>query len=660
MPPRWITATLLVLVVAAITLASQVEATHPFSDPLARYSAKVANNRAGVASDLRLHLRFSSPSTLPALFGGIAHHVPPAWGIATDEDVPNGDNVGVLEIALHNPLILASDACPAAPAPALLLKVMLFDASSDSSEADYPDFLPPGEHKARWAGSTSYGSAKIPVNVLVDKRPDIAPGNLMRIFVGTGGLTGLPMIDDPALADCFLLDVGLRVAGKSDSGAHVATNPSLPGIYKFTAILTSWPDPTDLHDHRITLSSKVAIKKADAKYHVDVRDHNPDVATDLIMALRFRDKDQLPRPFGGVTHYAPEAWRIAGDEDVPDGDGVAHLRLRLSVPTDLANVCADVLPEHPSLRLSIPLRDASSDSSATSYPPFLPAGDHQARWTGAIGRLDHRIPVNVLVDETDAGATAMRIFIGRGHLNLHPLAECLSLDVILQVAGHSRTGIPVAVNPAEEGVYSFLAQVLAWPKLSTEPNALKLKASVVIEASPSPKPCDGCPPDDEDSDTVKDETDACPAEPEDIDAHDMADGCPDSGDDDADGLLNLVELLVGTDAANQDTDGDGCTDGNEVGEDERLGGLRNPLIPWDFYDVPGLGGAPPDGEIDLFNDILGVILHYSLDGSPPYDERFDRGPSAGPNSWNMTAPDGSIDLFIDVLGVIKQYGHDCT
>ena len=84
------------------------------------------------------------------------------------------------------------------------------------------------------------------------------------------------------------------------------------------------------------------------------------------------------------------------------------------------------------------------------------------------------------------------------------------------------------------------------------------------------------------------------------------------------------------------------------------GGRRDYLNPNDFYDVN------KDGEIDLFTDILGVIQHYSLDGSPPYDVNFDRGPTAGPNPWNMTAPDGSIDLFTDILGVINQHGHACV
>ncbi len=103
-----------------------------------------------------------------------------------------------------------------------------------------------------------------------------------------------------------------------------------------------------------------------------------------------------------------------------------------------------------------------------------------------------------------------------------------------------------------------------------------------------------------------------------------------------------------------DTDGDGCSDLSENGPDETLGGQRDYRNPWDYYDIDG------DGIVDLFTDILGVISHYSLDGSPPYDANFDRGPSAGPYSWNLTAPDGNIDLFTDVLGVINQNGHVCA
>ena len=108
-----------------------------------------------------------------------------------------------------------------------------------------------------------------------------------------------------------------------------------------------------------------------------------------------------------------------------------------------------------------------------------------------------------------------------------------------------------------------------------------------------------------------------------------------------------------------DTDGDGCSDVRENGPDETLGGLRDYLNPWDFYDVAGLSGPTPDGVIDLLFDVLGVIQHYSPTRAPPYDAHYDRGPTAGPNAWNMTAPDGVIDLLNDILGVIAQHGHDC-
>ncbi len=107
-----------------------------------------------------------------------------------------------------------------------------------------------------------------------------------------------------------------------------------------------------------------------------------------------------------------------------------------------------------------------------------------------------------------------------------------------------------------------------------------------------------------------------------------------------------------------DTDGDGCPDVSENGLDETLGGQRDYKNPYDWYDIN------QDGVIDLLNDILGVIQHYETSGNqlPPYDVVYDRGPSAGPNAWNMTAPDGVIDLLNDILGVILQYSPNpgCT
>ncbi|MCH7699956.1 MAG: PD40 domain-containing protein [Chloroflexi bacterium] len=125
-------------------------------------------------------------------------------------------------------------------------------------------------------------------------------------------------------------------------------------------------------------------------------------------------------------------------------------------------------------------------------------------------------------------------------------------------------------------------------------------------------------------------------------------------------VSGLTVACVAPEMVLSDTDGDGCSDLRENGSDESMGGLRDYLNSNDFYDVLGGGGGPPDQIIDLSNDIFGVIIHYAPTGTEPeYDVDFDRGPSAGPNPWNMTAPDGVIDLSNDIMGVIQQYQHDC-
>lgn len=138
------------------------------------------------------------------------------------------------------------------------------------------------------------------------------------------------------------------------------------------------------------------------------------------------------------------------------------------------------------------------------------------------------------------------------------------------------------------------------------------------------------------------------------------DHSPESADSDDDGLTDRDEIATyGTDPFNADTDGDGCGDGRELFALPSAGGGRDPLNPWDYYDVAGPGGGPPDGIIDLPNDVLSVIQHFSPAGAAPYDVTFDRGPSVGPHPWNMTSPDGAIDLPNDVLGVLLQLGHSC-
>ena len=123
-------------------------------------------------------------------------------------------------------------------------------------------------------------------------------------------------------------------------------------------------------------------------------------------------------------------------------------------------------------------------------------------------------------------------------------------------------------------------------------------------------------------------------------------------DTDGDTITNSIDL---------DDDNDGCSDLQEKGSDETLGGQRDGHNPWDFYDVRGPDQSlTTDGVIDLPNDILGVVQHHPS-GTLGYDAQFDRGPWNGSNSWNGTqGPDGVIDLPNDILGVILQFGHRCV
>jgi hypothetical protein len=99
------------------------------------------------------------------------------------------------------------------------------------------------------------------------------------------------------------------------------------------------------------------------------------------------------------------------------------------------------------------------------------------------------------------------------------------------------------------------------------------------------------------------------------------------------------------------------------------GGLRDPLNFWDFYDVPTAGTAR-DREVSA-TDIFAVMSRFNASGnasidplsSPPpapaYHTAFDRGPSSGPNNWNLTAASGSITSS-DLFAVLAQFGHNCN
>jgi len=101
-----------------------------------------------------------------------------------------------------------------------------------------------------------------------------------------------------------------------------------------------------------------------------------------------------------------------------------------------------------------------------------------------------------------------------------------------------------------------------------------------------------------------------------------------------------------------DSDGDGCTDAQENGTNELLGGRRRYLNPHDYFN------PTHDGE-NRVDDILAVVDQYYVDqGEPGYTQETDR-TLIGPNAWNLGAPDG-LQRVDDILNIVKQYAHDCA
>jgi hypothetical protein len=118
-----------------------------------------------------------------------------------------------------------------------------------------------------------------------------------------------------------------------------------------------------------------------------------------------------------------------------------------------------------------------------------------------------------------------------------------------------------------------------------------------------------------------------------------------------------------------DTDGDGCTDFQEAGYDERFGGLRDAESYWDFFDTPDEANARD--RVITGPDIARVVVRFGSAGnpevdplSPPppapgYHSSFDRGPIQGPHRWSLGEADGAV-VGTDISAIVAQFGHNCA
>ena len=132
-----------------------------------------------------------------------------------------------------------------------------------------------------------------------------------------------------------------------------------------------------------------------------------------------------------------------------------------------------------------------------------------------------------------------------------------------------------------------------------------------------------------------------------------------------------LKVLHCADAAcDPDFDLDGCRDRLERGPSEVLGGLRNAKNFWDFFDTPNASNIRD--RMIAGTDIFRLLGHFGQSGnpnidplSPPpasmaeYHTAFDRGFSAGPHPWSLTAANGSIS-GTDIFAMLSQFGSSCV
>jgi hypothetical protein len=145
-------------------------------------------------------------------------------------------------------------------------------------------------------------------------------------------------------------------------------------------------------------------------------------------------------------------------------------------------------------------------------------------------------------------------------------------------------------------------------------------------------------------------------------------------DTDGDGLTDCEEAVLGTDPLKPDTDGDGCTDGQEVGPDPALGGGRDPLNPFDFYDITDITMVVGAKDKGVSGFDLNLLMQWAgtVDNGPPnsngkdYDDdsnsntiedgiEMDFAGIAGP----ATGPDGGISGF-DLGQLLFESGSSCV
>ena len=214
----------------ALTLAMSMLIGPAHAEFTPKFSVKLTDTKVNGNPAMTFHLEFDAEDDEIGLFTGF---VPKGFTIATDEQIPDDEEIGSGEITVR-----AGFDCRPGPEGAIPV----------GAEVTIP--------------ATFYEVARnddeIDAGVIAVWNLDIEPANRVRLKVTGSPATGYRIsgAPDPSDNTCNPLVADLTINAKSASGVPIITNPAKAGKKKFMADISSQDSPEIAHFEQIIVITK--------------------------------------------------------------------------------------------------------------------------------------------------------------------------------------------------------------------------------------------------------------------------------------------------------------------------------------------------------------------------------------------------------------------
>ena len=218
------------VVLMALTLAISLVAGVAHAEFTPKFSVALDNTKVGGNPSMTFHLEFDAEDDEIGLFTGF---IPKGFTIATDEQIPDDEEIGSGEITIR-----AGFDCRPGPEGAIpvgaepTIPATFFEKARTDEEID---------------------SGVIAVWLL-----DLEPVNRVRLLVKGSPTTGYTVSGAPTPSDntCNPLTADLTINAQSESGVPIMTNPAKAGRKKFMADISSQDSPDVAHFEQFIVITK--------------------------------------------------------------------------------------------------------------------------------------------------------------------------------------------------------------------------------------------------------------------------------------------------------------------------------------------------------------------------------------------------------------------